>query len=182
MTETLFFKFSKTRADAVAPTRANLNDVGFDLTVVAFEKVSDDIFRYDTGIAVQPPEGYYFDVVPRSSFSSTGYIMTNSIGVIDPEYRGSIKITLMKLSKTAAELKLPYRGFQLVLRPYFISMMAVETMLSDTSRGANGFGSSGDGRNDASVQSVKAVTFTPLATSASTNNNYIFDSAGNIYM
>ena len=57
---------------------------------------------YDSYISVQPPEGYYFEIVPRSSISKLGYILTNSIGIIDPSYRGTLKVVLTKINDLSA--------------------------------------------------------------------------------
>ena len=52
---------------------------------------------YDTGIQVKPQYGYYFEIVPRSSLSKSGYILANSIGIIDPSYSGNLYIVLIKI-------------------------------------------------------------------------------------
>ena len=74
---------------------------------------------FDTGICIQPPDGFYTEIVPRSSISKTGYILANSIGIIDPTYRGSLKIVLTKVDPTAQDLKLPFTKFQIILRQAF---------------------------------------------------------------
>lgn len=67
------------------------------------------IIMYDTGIAVCPPDGYYTEVVPRSSLSKTGYMLANSVGIIDA-YQGCLK------GDDLDDLSLPFKGFQLILR------------------------------------------------------------------
>ena len=84
---------------AFIPTKAHLEDTEYDLTLISLVKdmslvkdiaiysseksSSECIFMFDTGVDVKPPIGYYIDVVPRSSFSKTGYSFSNCVGVID---------------------------------------------------------------------------------------------------
>ena len=78
--------------NAVIPTKAGDQEVGYDLTAINFVKrLGTNTFMYDTGISVEPPAGYYTEIVPRSSIVKSGYILTNSIGIIDPTYRGTLK-------------------------------------------------------------------------------------------
>lgn len=137
-------KVKKTHPDAVMPTKGHPDDTGFDLTLVEGRQLAGNLWRYDTGISVEPPPGYYVEVVPRSSFSSTGFILANSIGVIDNSYRGNIMVTLLNVAGTYNNkfLPLPYKGFQFIVRQN-ISTELVETdfELSRTARGAGAFGS-----------------------------------------
>lgn len=136
--------------NAIVPTKAHDTDVGYDLTAVNLIDIitingrlaDPGIFLYDTGIAVQPENGYYVEVVPRSSLAKSGYAMANSVGIIDPDYRGSIKIALVKTDRLAEDLQLPFRGFQLIVRKLEPSTI-VETSgeLTHTARGDGGFGS-----------------------------------------
>jgi deoxyuridine 5'-triphosphate nucleotidohydrolase len=124
--------------------------VGYDLTLVNLHNIitvngrfpDPQIFLYDTGIAVQPENGYYVEVVPRSSLSKTGYMLANSVGIIDPDYRGTIKIALVKTDKSSSDIELPFRGFQMIVRKAEQSTLT-ETFgeLTNTVRGDGGFGS-----------------------------------------
>jgi deoxyuridine 5'-triphosphate nucleotidohydrolase len=137
------FKFMKTRQDAIAPRKAHATDSGYDVWLL--EKVKDEngMVMFDTGIAVKPPHGYYFELVGRSSISKSGYIMANSVGIIDSSYRGSLKVALIKINKDIPDLELPCRLVQLIPRQ-FLHLEAVEVEeLDTTERGEGGFGSSG---------------------------------------
>ena len=108
-------------------------------------KEENGMILYDTGIAVQPPMGYYFELVGRSSISKTGYIVANSIGIIDASYTGSLKVALIKVNKDAPDIQLPARIVQLIPRQ-LIHLDAIEVEdLNDTTRAEGGFGSSGLG-------------------------------------
>lgn len=145
------FFCSRTDARAVLPKKNKATDSGFDITIIEKLRENDAGFRlYDTGIKVSPAYGYYFDVVPRSSFFKTGHIMANSVGVIDASYCGTIMIAVIKIDKDAEDLKLPGRYFQMI--PRQIDNMELielteeewEEKILSSSRGADGFGSSGD--------------------------------------
>ena len=99
---------------------------------------------YDTNISVRPPNGYYFEIVPRSSLSKTGYILTNSIGIIDPTYRGTLKVVITKICPEAHEFELPNKRFQLIPRKYDLNNKLIikeVDILDETERGDGGFGS-----------------------------------------
>ncbi len=138
------FEFRKTMVGAVTPSKAHDTDSGFDLTLLAVVKhMGVNSKLYDTGIQVKPEEGYYFDLVARSSLQKLGYMLGNSVGIIDNGYRGNIMVCLVKFDPDAKPLELPLRAVQLIPRQV-INMKAVEvTEFSDnTERGDGGFGSS----------------------------------------
>ena len=61
--------------NAIIPSKAGPNEVGYDLTAISFvKKLGLNTFMYDTGISVEPPKGYYTEIVPRSSISKTGFV------------------------------------------------------------------------------------------------------------
>ena len=136
-------KVLKKREDAVLPTRAHSTDSGWDLTVVDIYKKIGDVTLYDTGIVVQPPEGYHTEIFPRSSISKTGYMLANSIGLVDQSYLGTILIALRKVDGNSPDIELPCKIAQLVLRKREDATMELVEDLEDTERGAGGFGSTG---------------------------------------
>lgn len=139
----MVFKYAKTLDNAVKPTKAHVTDTGYDLHLVKKVKEENGMVMYDTGIAVQPPFGFYFDLVGRSSISKTGYIVANSVGIIDASYTGSIKVALIKVNKDAPDLELPAKLVQLIPRQ-LIHFDAQEVPdLDETQRAEGGFGSSG---------------------------------------
>tara|TARA_R100000808_G_C2105827_1_gene121465 strand:+ start:152 stop:574 length:423 start_codon:yes stop_codon:yes gene_type:complete len=134
----------KTKKDAIIPSKAHPSDTGYDLTVVDVVKTVGNVTLYGTGIQLCPPEGYYFELVPRSSVIKTGYIQANSIGIIDYSYRGEVMVPLLKIDPSAEDLRLPYRIGQLVLRQLIPCTMKEVDSLDDTERGSGGFGSTGN--------------------------------------
>jgi dUTP pyrophosphatase len=142
MSSTILFKSHDHRS--IIPTRVGKDEVGYDLTII--EKIKDlssNTAMYDSYISVQPPDGIYFEIVPRSSISKTGYILTNSIGIIDPSYRGTLKVVLTKVDDTKPDIELPNKRFQLIPRTFISNMFEVQIVneLSISGRGDGGFGS-----------------------------------------
>jgi len=78
--------------NAVVPSRAHDTDTGYDLTFTGVDKIVGDVIFFKTGISLQPPSGYYFEVVPRSSISKLPLEMANSVGIIDESYRGEVLV------------------------------------------------------------------------------------------
>lgn len=134
--------FTKTLDNAVVPSKPHFTDSGFDLTVVEKIKTVGDVEFYDTGIAIAPPIGFWTMVVPRSSISKTGYMLANSVGIIDNEYRGSLVIALRKIDKDADDIVLPCRIAQLIFQPAIYPRLVQVDNLDETSRNTGGFGSS----------------------------------------
>lgn len=137
------FKWSRINDTVPPPSKNRFSDSGFDLHLVSKLKEDNGVHYYDTGIRVEPENGYYFELVGRSSISKTGWMLANNIGIIDASYRGTIIVPLIKVNPNASPLSLPLRLVQIIPRP-LILMMGTETSdLSNTARGTGGFGSSG---------------------------------------
>tara|TARA_Y100000389_G_scaffold203882_2_gene253928 strand:- start:1883 stop:2365 length:483 start_codon:yes stop_codon:yes gene_type:complete len=138
-------KVVKNNINAVIPSRANSTDIGLDLVAIKEYKTLDNgVILYDTGISVSAPNGYYLEILPRSSLSKTGWMLANSVGVIDPSYRGNLLIALAKGSNQPEPISLPFCKCQLVLRRALYSEVEEVSSLSETERGTGGFGSTGD--------------------------------------
>jgi dUTP pyrophosphatase len=120
------------------------SDSGFDLYVPADITIPpNSTVTIDHEIACEPQfaGGYY--LYPRSSISKTPLRLANSVGIIDNSYRGSIMARVDNRSDEPYTVKKGERLFQLChpsLMP--LTVRLVDT-LSETARGAGGFGSSG---------------------------------------
>lgn len=137
------FKYVLCHPKAIAPTKANPSDSGFDLSIVDLKKKTNNVYFYHTGVKVMPDHGMYFDLVPRSSISKTGYMLANNIGIIDQGYNGEIIVALIKIDDTTEELTLPCKIAQLIPRQWMnVHGVHVEDLQSST-RGDGGFGSTG---------------------------------------
>lgn len=137
------FEWSRSREDAVAPSKTRASDSGYDLVILEMVKKVGDVEFYDTGIKISPAYGWYFDLVPRSSITKTGYILANNTGIIDRTYRGSILVPLIKVDKNAKDFVGGERVVQIIPRPIIHIHWKEVKKLDDTHRGDGGFGSTG---------------------------------------
>lgn len=134
-------KFKKLREDAVAPKKETTDAAGFDLVAVSksFDTPSNCVI-YGTGLAFEIPKGYVGLLFPRSSVYKTSHALANSVGVIDADYRGEVK-AVFRTGKVGSSYKEGDRVCQLVLVPVPVFDLEEAQELSETTRGAGGFGS-----------------------------------------
>lgn len=138
----LQIKFKKMNSNAVIPKQGTAGAAGFDLTAVSLEG-TEMTLKYDTGIAVEIPPGYVGLVFPRSSMCKTGLSLANGVGVIDQDFRGSISFVFYKNMQCIVPYFPGDRIGQLVIVPIpEVEFVEVEE-LSETERGAGGYGSTG---------------------------------------
>ncbi len=134
-------KMKKLHPDAVIPCYARDGDAGMDLTAVDVA-ADEHTITYKTGIALEIPRWHVGLLFPRSSVYKTGQTLTNCVGVIDSGYRGEImmKYTLSPYQK---EYEIGDRVGQLLIVPYPKVEFEEVDELSETIRGAGGYGSTG---------------------------------------
>ena len=154
-------KVKKLHPDAVIPRYAKQGDAGLDLTAISKSFDDNGNTVYDTGLAFEIPEGYVGLLFPRSSNSKTDLRLTNSVGVVDSGYRGSVMFKYR--NDGYAKLNIPYlksymdlpnftfdneyeagdRVGQLLILPYPQIELIDSEELSSTERGTGGYGSTG---------------------------------------
>jgi dUTP pyrophosphatase len=99
-----------------------------------------------TGLFIELPQGFEAQVRPRSGLAiKKGLTLVNSPGTIDSDYRGEIKIILVNLSNQPQAVEPGERIAQMVIARYEQVEWAEAASLSETERGAGGFGSTGMG-------------------------------------
>jgi deoxyuridine 5'-triphosphate nucleotidohydrolase len=144
-------KVFKVDDDAVMPSKARYSDAGYDLTIIReYRRLTPDTALYDTGIQLEIPNGYYVEIVPRSSMSRSGYILANSVGIIDQGYRGNLYIALTKINDTSPDLltewRLPWKCCQMIVRKQVYSRLVAgkeseKSSSEKSSRDTGAFGS-----------------------------------------
>jgi deoxyuridine 5'-triphosphate nucleotidohydrolase len=134
------FTYHLTHPLAVPPKKTRASDSGYDMTLVERIKTHGQVEFYDTGVSIQPPYGYYFDLVGRSSISKSGYMIANNIGVIDQSYTGNVIVALVKIDQNAPNLTLPNRLVQIIPRK-IVHFIPVQGDIHVTNRNVGGFGS-----------------------------------------
>lgn len=99
-----------------------------------------------TGLFIELPQGYEAQIRPRSGQAyKKGLSIPNSPGTIDSDYRGELKVIVINLSNETFSIEHGERIAQMVIARYEqVELIPVET-LSDSTRGAGGFGSTGVG-------------------------------------
>lgn len=138
-------KVKKLHELAIVPKRNNPTDAGADLYAVEQITIPPQCRAVvSTGISIEIPEGFYGRIAPRS-----GLAVKNGVdvlaGVCDSSYRGEVKVVIINTDKDHPfEITYGDKIAQLIVEQHFNFEMVEQDELSDTSRGANGFGSSGN--------------------------------------
>lgn len=97
-----------------------------------------------TGIAIALPGNYEAQIRPRSGLAlKSGITVLNSPGTIDADYRGEIKVLLVNLGSEEVVISRGDRIAQMVIAPVAQASWNQVESLSDSARGAGGFGSTG---------------------------------------
>ncbi|MDD2984960.1 dUTP diphosphatase [Flavobacterium sp.] len=126
----------ETIASAGMDLRANLAE---PITLKSLERTI-----VKTGLFIELPIGYEAQVRPRSGLAAKkGITVLNSPGTVDADYRGEIGVILVNLSKDDFIIENGERIAQLILAKHERAEWLEVTELSETSRGAGGFGSTG---------------------------------------
>lgn len=136
--ESFELPFYATEGAAGADIRASLPEKK-NLVVKPGERV-----LVPTGLQMEIPFGYEIQVRPRSGLSLKSPLMVvNAPGTIDCDYRGEVNIIIGNFGKDDYVIEHGLRIAQLVISPVMQAKYSVANMLTDTKRGAGGFGSTG---------------------------------------
>ena len=133
--------------DLPLPARAHQEDAGIDLLAAAdITLAPGERAAIPTGIAIAVPDGYAGFVQPRSGRAlKEGLGIVNSPGLIDPGYRGEIKVVVVNHDRDGKiEVKRGQKIAQLVVQQVAPIELVEVDELTDSERGAKGFGSSGN--------------------------------------
>ncbi|WP_413587269.1 dUTP diphosphatase [Bdellovibrio sp. HCB274] len=97
-----------------------------------------------TGLSFEIPMGFEIQARPRSGWAAkNGLTVLNTPGTIDADYRGEVKIIVINLGDAAVTIGDQERCAQLVVAPVYQANFIMAHELSETERGAGGFGSTG---------------------------------------
>ena len=141
----LEIKFKKLVETAKCPIKAHPTDAGADLTAVSREWNKEyGCWVYGTGIATEIPEGYVGLLFPRSSIRKYTLTQCNAVGVIDSSYRGEIMVSYKLTNNEEKIYEIGDKIAQLIVLPYPEVYYTEVENLSETDRGENGHGSSGN--------------------------------------
>jgi dUTP pyrophosphatase len=139
-------RFVKLNERATLPTRAHDSDAGLDLYAAESARLAPGArVSVGTGLAVQIPDGVGGLVLPRSGLALRhGVTLVNSPGLIDPGYRGEVRVLLLNTDGTLEfQISPGDRIAQLLLVPVVHASPLQAEALDESTRGEGGFGSSG---------------------------------------
>lgn len=141
-------KIKKVRENAKIPFRATDGSAGMDLYACideAVEIMPHEIRVIPTGIAIELESADYVAYIyARSGLAiKNGIAPANCVGVIDSDYRGEICVGLLNQTEKVFTVNPEERIAQMVISPVILPTIEVVDELSNTQRGAGGFGSTG---------------------------------------
>ena len=139
-------KIKKLNENAIIPTYGSPYSAGADL----YSAMDDTVIPphttvlIKTGLALELPVGFAGLIYARSGLASKrGLAPANKVGVIDCDYRGEVMVALHNHSDVPATVEPGERVAQLAIVPFLKAEFELADELSDTVRGAGGFGSTG---------------------------------------
>lgn len=166
-------KVLKTHPKAKLPMKAYADDFCYDVWAVTEEEVAPDVWKYGLGLAFQieresetmvmstcyhggqdklhctkmdfsrSPINLSIDLRPRSSIWKTGMILSNSPGTVDEPYTGEVSAVFYHVKTELPRYKVGDRIGQIKLGFTLPMQFEVVEELSETDRGAGGYGSTG---------------------------------------
>lgn len=137
----------KLNEKATIPTYGTPYSAGCDLYACIDEPLTiapHTTVKVPTGLAIELPEGTVGLIYARSGLATKRHLApANKVGVIDADYRGELIVALHNHSNEEQTVAINERVAQLVIAPVYQAEFDVVDELSDTVRGAGGFGSTG---------------------------------------
>jgi|SRR5882757_989856 len=138
-------KMKRLNDNAVLPAKACEYDAAFDFTATEEEiDIPNRTLTYKLGWAVEIPSGYVGLLFPRSSIANKDISLANAVGVVDSGFRGELMAKFKSLIPAKArKYEVGERVVQLIVMPIPQIELEVVEELSESDRGAGGFGSTG---------------------------------------
>ena len=140
-------QIKRLRPGAVVPAYQTTQAAGMDLSADLDAPVTIEpgaIVLVPCGFAMALPPGFEGQVRPRSGLATKfGISMPNAPGTIDADYRGEVKVPLINLGRSAFVVEPGMRIAQMVIARVEQAQVSVVDELTETVRGAGGFGSTG---------------------------------------
>lgn len=140
----LQLRFKKLSDDAKVPTKAHVTDACYDIYAPRDILLPvNELTKVELDFAVACPYGYKLCLYSRSGMASRGIILSNSVGIIDQDYRGCCAAVFINLSGIPYQIHKGDRILQCSLEVVNSFEILEVYELSLTERGSGGFGSSG---------------------------------------
>lgn len=136
-------RIKRLHKDSVIPAYAKEGDAGMDLTATRMWFDDDNNVCYGTGLAFEIPKGYVGLLFPRSSNAKKDLLLSNSVGVLDSDYRGEVMLKYKIQEQGKNIYSVGDRIGQIIILPYPMIEFEEVDELSESERGIGGFGSTG---------------------------------------
>ena len=140
-------KVLKVQTENTLPAYGTEHSAGLDLYCSNIEDIvikPNEVKSVPTGLKVEIPQGYFAAIYPRSSTGVKRHLMlANTVGIIDSDYRGEIKVFFYNYGKEEQVIKNNDRLAQMIIHPYEKVQIEKVDILSESDRGEGGFGSTG---------------------------------------
>lgn len=137
----------KVKTEEFLPDYKTEMSAGIDLNCFNEEDIiikPKQTVKIPTGLKVEIPEGFFGAIYPRSSTGIKKHLMlSNTVGIIDSDYRGEIKLFVYNYGDSDVVVKKGDRLAQMIIQPYLRVKVTKVDQLSQTKRGEGGFGSTG---------------------------------------
>jgi deoxyuridine 5'-triphosphate nucleotidohydrolase len=154
----------KTKPLKYVPKRATPESVGYDLYSPNNTSVPPNSRKLiPLGFTIAIPPGLYGRLAPRSSLA-TKHLIDVAAGVIDPDYRGEVKILLVNSSQKRFDIKEGDSIGQIIFESAATPAFQVLNSLTETSRGKGGFGSTNPSARPAIIEDEEQTQTTPITT------------------
>lgn len=139
------FRFKRLSPDAMLPFYHTRGSAGVDVRAIRDADIkSGETCRVGLGFAVEIPEGFEIQVRPRSGLAAKHSItVLNAPGTIDSDFRGEIEVILINHGQHTYRISKGERVAQLVVAKVYRAEFIEVEELTETTRGAGGFGSTG---------------------------------------
>lgn len=147
-------KFKKLHEEALLPKAWTPGSVGLDVHAHILSETGKpntilvpprNTRNVPTGLLIEPPAGHFVMVCSRSGLAAKSIIVMNAPGIIDPDYRGELRVLIYNGGLESHYVQHGDRIAQLFLMPVVSATVIEVKELSSTERGDKGFGSTGSG-------------------------------------
>ena len=151
-------KIKRLNEKAQLPKKGSEGAIAYDVVASEIEHVTPYYVKVKTGLSIEPPQGYGVKLYARSSLTKTAWVLANSVGLGDNDYRGEYELRFRALAFESNEALFEWEDSEILFEafPYkvgdrvgqieivpILEVEWVEDDLSETDRGEGGFGSTG---------------------------------------
>jgi dUTP pyrophosphatase len=143
----MIVKFKKITDDVKMPVKGSSHAACYDVHAHSIVHREDYKVAVGLGFKTEIPKGYKGVIVPRSNLTKFNWVLNNSFGVIDSDYRGEWMAIFTPIMNVGVLPDFPYavgdRVAQIYFEPVHEVVLGIVNELEDSDRGEGGFGSTG---------------------------------------